>query len=359
MQGPRTPLRRRPRGQSTERGRQSSSFCTVKLSVIVPTHDRPAELRRCLETLQAQTIAPAQLEVLVVDDGSTQDIVAVVDGVARTGPVEMRCEQQPMAGLNSARNRGVDASTGELLAFLDDDTLVASGWARALVDTFASLPAAAVGGRIELGLSAVAPPWLHEVDHYLAAYELGPSGRWLDAADPVPVGANCAVRRSEHQRLGGFRPGLDRIGTSLVSNGDTEFFRRLRDGGGRLRYEPQASVVHCVPPQRLTREFFERRHRAQGISDELLLRLQGHEPSLGHRVGLSREVLGATLAYGADVARRRDPVLNRFAISYWAGRLAAIGPGIGRDRVMRVPGEDPASPLIAPSSNRPETGPLV
>ena len=105
---------------------------------------------------------------------------------------------------------------------------------------------AGVGGRVELSLAAPAPDWLGELTCYLAEYDRGPNACWLDDRDPVPVGANCAVRRDDFDRLGGFRLGLDRIAGSLVSNGDTEFFRRLRAMGGRLRYEPAASVIHSA-----------------------------------------------------------------------------------------------------------------
>jgi hypothetical protein len=177
-----------------------------------------------------------------------------------------------------------------------------------------------------------------DVKHYLAAYDLGSEPRWLEG-DPVPVGANCAVRRSDFDRLGGFLPGLDRIAGSLVSNGDTEFFRRLRSMGGRLRYEPEASVIHCVPVERMTVSYFVKRHQAQGVSDELLLRLEGHEPTLGHKVGLAREVAMAANRVSQDLLRRRDPTVSRFLVHYWVGRLFAARRG------LRAPGDAAPPPL--------------
>jgi glucosyl-dolichyl phosphate glucuronosyltransferase len=308
-------------------GQDGLDFSEVTLSAIVPTHDRPIALRRCLETLRLQDATPAEFEVVVVDDGSTSDIQAVVASVAAGSPIEIRYERQPLTGLNGARNRGARVTRGAVLAFLDDDTLVSPGWAPALLGAFRANPCAAVGGKVDIGLESAAPPWLAEVEHYLAAYDLGPAARWL-GDDPVPVGANCAVRRSDFDRLGGFRLGLDRFAGSLVSNGDTEFFRRLKAMGGRLRYEPEASVIHCVPADRLTVAYFTRRHQAQGVSDELLLRLEGHEPSIGHQVGLSREIGKALTTLGRDRLRRRETVIDRFMISYWMARLSAARRGL-------------------------------
>ena len=265
----------------------------MQLSAIIPTHNRPDQLRRCLESLRQQDVDSSALEVVVVDDGSTEAIEPIVLQAAAGGVIPMRCERQDLAGLNAARNQGASVSTGPLLAFLDDDTVISPGWARALITAFEDPACSAVGGRVELELAAPAPPWLAGRRQYLAEYDLGPDPRWLksettghggEGGDPLPVGANCAVRRSVFDRVGGFRQGLDRIGDSLVSNGDTDSFRRPRARGGALRHEPSAQVIHCVPAERLTVDYFIRRQHAQGVSDELLLaqdgqRLGGASPS--------------------------------------------------------------------------------
>lgn len=227
----------------------------MTLSAIVPTHERPTVLRQCLETLRDQHVDPERFEVVVVDDGSASDIAAIVGDVAAGGPIRMLCERQSLTGLNGARNRGAAVAGGDVLAFLDDDTLVSPGWAQAMLSAFERHPCAGVGGKVKLQLTGPPPPWLAVRRYYLAEYDLGQEPHWLKG-DPVPVGANCAVRRSDFERMSGFHLGLDRIAGSLVSNGDTEFFRRLRAAGGRLRYEPNATVVHSVPADRLTVDFF-------------------------------------------------------------------------------------------------------
>jgi glycosyltransferase involved in cell wall biosynthesis len=207
-------------------------------------------------------------EVIVVDDGSEQELEHALPEDVAVAPV--RFVRQAPAGLNAARNTGVAEARGDLLAFLDDDTLIDTGWARALVEAFSVPGCDAVGGRVTLGFEIAAPRWLTwRQRRYLAEYEPGDAACWLPG-EPVPVGANCAVRRSAFEAAGGFVSGLDRIGASLVSNGDTEFFRRLQRAGARIRYEPRARVTHCVPADRLTLAFFKRRAHAQGRSDALL-----------------------------------------------------------------------------------------
>jgi glycosyltransferase involved in cell wall biosynthesis len=306
------------------------SALAVNLSVIIPTRGRPDVLRDCLLTLCRQDAAPDQMEIVVVDDGSPDELNPVVVEVTERCPCAMRCVRQAPSGLNVARNHGVDVTSGAVLAFLDDDTLVSPGWARAMLSAFEDCRCSAVGGRVELQLEADPPDWLAPRRYYLAEYDLGDQAHWLED-EPVPVGANCAVRRSEFVRVGGFREGLDRIGSSLVSNGDTEFFRRLRAQGGRQRYEPHAHVRHRVSAERLTFEFFLRRHYAQGVSDELMSAVE--TGSLGRRrVGrlmrdLSRDIPSMTNTVLRDVLRGRGLVNARFLLSYWRGRFACLPSG--------------------------------
>jgi hypothetical protein len=171
-------------------------------------------------------------------------------------------------------------------------------------------------------MEGVTPRWMTpRLRRYLAEYELGDEPCWIPA-EPVPVGANCAVRRAAFDALGGFAGGLDRSGTSLISNGDTEFFRRLQREGGTIRYEPRASVRHCVPGARLSREFFQRRARAQGLSDALLdLRLERRVVAAREYVRAGRSVPIA----GKGLLTGRGPTGASIWLEYCRGRLSANG----------------------------------
>ena len=295
----------------------------MRLSIVIPTRDRPELLRDCLGTIQRQDIAADSVQVVVVDDGSMQSLEPVVAGAG--GEIPIRCVRQVPGGLNAARNRGIAETSGDAIAFLDDDTLLCPQWARTVLETFEASACAAVAGRVQLGFEdGGAPAWLAGTQReYLAEFDLGTEPLWLDRG-PVPVGANCAVRRTEFDRVGLFIDGLDRIGSSLVSNGDTEFFRRLRRRGGRICYEPAAAVIHRVPAERLTREFFLRRAHAQGVSDALLAAAAGQDPARVTRV--AREVwrcgrTGPILIRG--LATGRGTMNARQWASYCRGRLGA------------------------------------
>ena len=87
------------------------------VSVVIPTHNRERYLRAAIESVLAQDYAP--VELIVVDDGSTDATAAMLDGMGAT----VRCIHQANQGIAGARNAGIAVARGSFLAFLDDDDL--------------------------------------------------------------------------------------------------------------------------------------------------------------------------------------------------------------------------------------------
>ncbi|MGH3367590.1 MAG: glycosyltransferase family 2 protein [Nocardioidaceae bacterium] len=112
------------------RGRQQSDAAPALLSVVVPAYNVEDYLAACLQSIVDQS--HAALEVVVVDDGSTDTTGEIADRVAAEDP-RVRVIHQPNAGLGAARNEGVRASTGAYLAFADSDDLVVDGAYAALL----------------------------------------------------------------------------------------------------------------------------------------------------------------------------------------------------------------------------------
>src|SRR5256714_246752 len=105
------------RGPADPDGRMSA----IELSVVVPTYNRASLLDRCLAALAAQDEPGAGLEVVVVDDGSTDETAQVLERYASLLPI--RFERQPNRGQPAALNRGIELARGETCAFLDDDVI--------------------------------------------------------------------------------------------------------------------------------------------------------------------------------------------------------------------------------------------
>lgn len=96
----------------------------MKVSLIIPTRNRAQQLMRCLESVKAAYDPTVELELVVADNGSTDDTKAVVDRFASEAGFEVRYVFAETPGGSYARNRGIEASSAEMLIFTDDDCLM-------------------------------------------------------------------------------------------------------------------------------------------------------------------------------------------------------------------------------------------
>ncbi|GAF92689.1 unnamed protein product, partial [marine sediment metagenome] len=119
------------------------------VSVVVPTRNRREVLSRALEALARQTYEP--FEIIVVDDGSTDDTPMLLARFAEQNPsLAFRwLRNEPQRGANPSRNRGVGEARGPFVAFVDDDCIAEPEWLERLLAGFLSDRVAAVTGRVD------------------------------------------------------------------------------------------------------------------------------------------------------------------------------------------------------------------
>src|SRR5947207_2978022 len=124
-------------------------MASADLSVIIPTHNRAALLSECLRALEAQSAPRDAFEVLVLDDGSTDETRRMLEG--RPFDLRLRSYFRPHGGANAARNHGAAAAAGRLLLFLGDDMLAAPDLVAAHLGAHARCPEESTGvlGHIE------------------------------------------------------------------------------------------------------------------------------------------------------------------------------------------------------------------
>jgi glycosyltransferase involved in cell wall biosynthesis len=245
------------------------------ITVAICTLDRATVLAGCLDALASPSPLPPGVDVLVVDNGSTDDTGEVV----AAHPCARRVVE-PARGLSHARNTALREAQGDVVAFLDDDARPAPGWAEALVAAAARWPGAgAIGGPVVLEWLAPRPGWLGpELERWYSGRDLGAGARLLDD-DEQPVGANLAVRRAAAVDVGGFAPELGRVGASLGSEEEVDLLRRLRAAGWDVAWEPAAPVRHLVDPERMRVRWLLRRAWAQGRSDAVVAERRGLPPA--------------------------------------------------------------------------------
>lgn len=217
-----------------------------KVSVVVCTRERPDDLRRCLASILA--CDPAPDEVIVVDNAPSDD---ATEAAARAHPrvVYLR---EPRPGLSNARNEGVRAASGAVVAFTDDDVEVPRDWIARIAAPFADPEVACVTG-------FVIPGQLETEAACLFEFEIGGFGHevvrrrfdadylrrgWWRSPEvwKIGAGANMAIRRAAFAEVGLFDPRLG-AGASGCSE-DSELWFRLLRAGRICRYDPAVVVYH-------------------------------------------------------------------------------------------------------------------
>ena len=202
----------------------------VCVSVVVPTFKRPTLLVQCLKALLVQDFAPADYEVIIVDDAACDQTRCLVERWAA-----MRCSHTvryiPVTGSNhgpaAARNIGWRAAHGEIIAFTDDDCIPSSDWLKAGVAAMAD-GVVGVAGRLVVPLQTAPTDYEYNAS-YLAQCEF--------------VTANCFYRRDALVMAGGFD---ERFTAAWREDSDLIF--TLEELDARCTSAPDAIVVHPVRP---------------------------------------------------------------------------------------------------------------
>ncbi|MBI4526610.1 MAG: glycosyltransferase [Deltaproteobacteria bacterium] len=196
-------------------------------SVIVPVFNGEKTIRECLFSLLKMDY-PAELrEILVVDNGSTDGTARII----KEHPVGYLCEGR--RGPSYARNRGIEASQGKILAFTDADCVASAGWLKELVREFRHETIGGVAGEV------VAYPPKTPVERYFAQIRHLSAARYLyNPIFPFAMTGSVAFRREIFDRIGLFDPAF--------STGEgADFFRRFfKQTAFKLQYTRKAIVFH-------------------------------------------------------------------------------------------------------------------
>jgi glycosyltransferase involved in cell wall biosynthesis len=201
----------------------------VDISIIIPSFNRPEQLRGCLDALVQQDVT--DFEVVVVDDGSKEPLSPVCE----TFDARVRCIRQKNAGPASARNTGAGSAWGDFLVFTDDDCRPQPDWLRNLIVAHSGMAGRLVGGRVENGLphdpyASTSQALCDFLYDYFGAVE----GKM-----PFFTSNNMGCDRKGFERLGGFDRSF-----GLAAAEDRDFGLRWRDQVGELIYAPDAVICH-------------------------------------------------------------------------------------------------------------------
>lgn len=206
-------------------------------SIIIPSYNRSDEIAYLIQSFNRQTFPKERFEVLLVNDGSTDDTAAIVGELIKSSPFRIRFFQRDHEGPGPARNFGMSQAEGEYFLFIDSDCTADPNWLSELAQAIEQEKPDAFGGP-----DAVLPdftPLQKAIDYSMTSFLTtggmrGHSKKKL--AKYYPRSFNMGIHRKIFESLGG-------MGT-LRHGQDLEFSRRIVASGANVIFVPKAVVYH-------------------------------------------------------------------------------------------------------------------
>lgn len=230
----------------------------MEISVVIPTYNRAAALAATLENLRnLEGTAGLAWEIIVVDNNSNDDTSNVTESFASRSGLNVRYVFEKVQGASYARNRGIQASKGEIVIFVDDDIVIPAQWLLEMKKAFEDYQAACVGGKVLVDKAMELPPWWDERFRApLSVFDLGDeiivSNQDRPVQDELAIGSNVGFRVSALVRNGGFRTDIGRFGNKYGGGEDSELVLRFQRNGERVVYYPRAAAYHSPDVSRFT-----------------------------------------------------------------------------------------------------------
>jgi glycosyltransferase involved in cell wall biosynthesis len=265
------------------------------VSVVVPVRNGEADIADCVASLLRCAYPEARREIIVVDNGSSDRTAEIV----RRYPI--RCIAEARRGPSHARNRGIESSHGDIVAFTDADCVVGTTWLRELVRGFADSSVSGVAGAI------LSYPPETPVQRYMARRKVCWQKPAIESQGwPFAVTGNVAFRRETFSKVGLFDP-------LFLRGQDKDFGRRVFAAGLQLVYRPNAVVLHRH--RRSTWGLFKQ-HAGWAYGSGLLHSKYGLPWRMRDEAGKYRELLAAVAALSMTAGRYALRRNDRAALSH-------------------------------------------
>jgi len=333
----------------------------LPISVVICCYadERFEGLLAAVDSVRRQSSPPVEV-VVVVDHNA-----GLLDRVRAARPNVLTVQSREPQGLSGARNAGIAATRGEIVAFLDDDAVAEPDWLERIAAPYADENVAGVGGAILAAWRQGRPRWFPEEFDWV----VGCTYRGLPTRPTALrnlIGANMSFRRSALEAAGGFAAEMGRTGSYPLGNDDTEFCIRARRAlpGRVLLYEPRARVRHTVPAARASWSYFRTRCFAEGLAKAALTAVSGSGEGLSSERAYVARVLPRGVARGLADVLAGDAAGAGRSLAIVSGLLiTAAGYATGRTRARA--GAASPSPRVAtppvgvapePVASEPERG---
>lgn len=212
----------------------------MKLSVLVSTHNRAADLARFLDAIAGSTFRNDEIwELVIVANACTDNTLSLLETSQAREDLRLVIVSEPRKGKSRALNTGLEYVSGDIVVFTDDDVVPPSEWLQTILDHFDHCPASAgVGGMVVLHNLLDLPFTINLTD---TAFSIDTSSFTPDNS-PL-MGCNMAFRMSAIKQTDGFDEVLG-PGTTIQAAEDLDFLYQIISHGHTLDYRPEVKVAH-------------------------------------------------------------------------------------------------------------------
>lgn len=246
----------------------------IKLSVIIPTRDRAPLLSRNLDSILNQSFPQDNFEVIVIDNGSKDSTAEICKSYAEKF-VNFKYLYDDRPGLHVGRHLGMKNARADILVYADDDIRAFPAWLEGIAESFRNEKTVLVGGKCLPEFETQPPKWFeylwekNEYGKFIGHYSVLDFGDEIKEISPHFVwGCNFSIRKQILIEAKGFHP--DRMPDGLIKlrgDGETAVSDYIQAKKLLTVYNPEASVYHFVPAERLSLEYLYERNFAQGVSN--------------------------------------------------------------------------------------------
>lgn len=236
------------------------------ISVVVCTRNRVKCLEKCLASLLNQSASVASFEIIVVDNNSIDDTPALIAQIANAQNNVRYC-REVQTGLSFARNRGLSESSGEYVAYIDDDAEAFPDWISQISSFIRrNRLVAAFGGPFEATMESDVPSWFPPE---YGTFDLGDKEYKINCVSEFLCGTNMIFRRDMLLTIGGFHTGLGMTGDTISYGEETRLQIDLKSRGVEIYYVPAIKVKHLLSTEKMSFRWLMKSVYAVGCSSSM------------------------------------------------------------------------------------------
>jgi len=228
------------------------------ISVVISTYNRSASLRKTIESLLKQeNLQGISTQIVIVDHNCTDDTKAVVHRIMADSGQDIRYVFEKHPSVSAARNRGIAESSGDIIAFTDDDVIVDKCWLHNMAKAFKESECDVLAGKILPVYPEHTPQWVKDHQEFLNGPIVyrhhGDNSRFYDDTMLPFIGAHMVFKRKCFDDYGLFSTEVG-FGTDFPYGEDVEMFQRLNKKV-KIYYCADCVVWHAHQKERVNLKY--------------------------------------------------------------------------------------------------------